>query len=177
LTRSSRDRPQLQVWGWEESSECGRQIDVLHWSLEFLLARGLPIPTAITEPLIALMFQWGEELDSIDPAVVAAHEATADQYAGVSPRAQGSTVPPEGLPRAAELSEQDHRIVGSLAAWGQLDPKQRNLLILRLAICYRRESGLAIPSGLVQRFLDAARDDAIDPSVESTDVEGSPPIV
>src|SRR5437588_12493560 len=65
--------PMFQVWSWSESSECGRQIDIYRWAIDYLLERSLPIPTQLTNRAAALLMQWQRELETLDPVAGPRH--------------------------------------------------------------------------------------------------------
>ena len=147
-------QPRLQVWGWAEGSEVGRELDILAWSMEFLLARYLPVPTRITDPLGARLVEWSKELEEMSPSVLEDHEVTGDSDVGPSAAAQGPTVTADRLPPACALSLGDLEVLQA-GTWDGLSPDEELLLLLRMAITYRADYGRPIPAELVDRCVAA----------------------
>ena len=145
--------PMFQVWSWSESSECGRQIDIYRWAIDYLLERSLPIPTQLTNRAAALLMEWERELETMDPVAVARHELS---HSG-GPRHRDPVVSHDLLPPNVLLDAADMSVIDADRPWESLCPDRQMLLLARMAADHRARSAGGVPAGLVERIQNLAQ--------------------
>lgn len=159
----SGSEPIFRVWGWEERPPCGRRVYVYHMALEFLLARGIPIPPRFAKSLSDDLKEWERLLAASDREFVAAHEVTSAGIPAVTEAAYGLFLRKGDLPPEAQLDDTDwafiEGMVTSPVVWDELDAQREWLLTHRLAVGFVIEANGAVPEGVVRELVEAvARD-------------------
>jgi hypothetical protein len=152
------EEPEFSIWGWDERTEPGRHCYIYARALEYLLDRSMAVPARLSSAMTESLFAWEGDMLELHPIVRASHIVTAQTSSEHLTDDNGHTIPSSDLPACADFDEEDQSVLRNTSVWNEMSPEREQLLTLRMATNYIRESRGPVPTDLVRMLRAAVKD-------------------